>query len=147
MVAACTCRYLWDSCCPVESWDLIFLFLHLVSKHHWLYSLLWLKRLGSVSSFAKVLCSHTYGWFGPLFPLNTVTDHLDSTWLYCSFLMKNVMLCHCYYTFLLLVMHFLAVICSCEYEKIAVYPNACRQKDMTIWGDEALNSKDTYYNK
>lgn len=38
MVTSCTCRYLSDSGYPVDSQDLIFLFLHLISKHGWLHS-------------------------------------------------------------------------------------------------------------
>lgn len=33
-----SCRYLSDSGYPVNSWDLIFLFLHLISKYCWLHS-------------------------------------------------------------------------------------------------------------
>lgn len=110
LMVACTCRYLSDSGYPVNSWDLIFLFLHLISKYCWLHShkLLWLERPGfvwfcqstQISFFAHI-------WlFRPAFPFKAVIDHLDSKMLYCSFLMKNLMLCDCYCNFILLVMQF-----------------------------------------
>lgn len=59
-----------DSGCPVESWNLFFLFLHLISKHHWLHSnkLMWLEGPRLISGFAKVfrfLSLHIYCFFWP----------------------------------------------------------------------------------
>lgn len=109
MVASYTCRDLCNSGCPVWSWDSNFLFLHLISEHHWLHShkLLWLEGQGLVSGFAKVLrilSLHTYCFFGPLSPFKAFLDYLDSKMLYCSFLMKNLMFCDYYCNFILLVM-------------------------------------------
>lgn len=112
IVASCTCRDLCISVCPLDSWDLIFLFLHLISKHRWLhsYKLLWLEGPGLVSGFARVLrflSLHMYFFFGFLFLSKAVIDHLDSKMLYCSFLMNNLLLCDYYWNFILLVMQFI----------------------------------------